>query len=75
MIDTPLALGYQKEAIQEIEARKPKVIAYVNSYYSWTPGENSPKIITEYLDKLIKDKYQLVQGDEKKDKILIYKLK
>lgn len=75
MINTPLALGYQQEAIKEIEASKPKIIAYVSSYYSWTPGKNSPKIVVEWLDNYIKENYNLVQGDEKKDKILIYKIR
>lgn len=72
MIDTPLAEKYQKEAIREIEKNSPKVIVYVNSYYSWTPGKNSPKIIIEFLDKYIEENYKLISGDKNKDKFLLY---
>lgn len=58
--------------MKEIEVRKTKIIAYVNSYYSWTPGKDSPKMIIEWLDKYIKENYKLISENNPKNKIIIY---
>jgi 4-amino-4-deoxy-L-arabinose transferase-like glycosyltransferase len=75
MIKTPLAFGYQNDLIAETEKKKPSVIAYVNSYYSWTPDKDSPRILMEYLDDLIDEKYELVSKEGEFGKILVYKRK
>jgi hypothetical protein len=75
MINTPVSSNYQKEAVEEIKKNPPKIIAYVNSYYSWTPDPNSPKMIIEFLDGLMKEKYDLVEGSSKENQISIYKIK
>lgn len=62
MMNHPKALAYQRELIDDLEKRKPKVIVFVRSPLSWLRQEKSPKMIFEYLDRLLKNEYKLVGG-------------
>lgn len=61
MIPTPMAKDYQTEAISEIKGNPPSLIVLVNSPYSWLINKDSPTIILDYLDTLIKSDYRLVK--------------
>ncbi len=67
-LDTPLAEKYQKQAIKEIKVKKPQVIVFVNNYYSWTPNSKTPRIFSEFLEKLIQEEYEFLGGLVKEEK-------
>jgi hypothetical protein len=62
MIDQPQAREYQRELIGALEKERPPVIAYVRSPRSWFRTVNSPVLIFEYLEKLLRTEYVLLGG-------------
>jgi hypothetical protein len=62
MIPTPLAKGYQDEAIAELRARPPRVIVLVQEQTSWLTEEASPPDFVDFLAKLLNDDYEMVGG-------------
>jgi hypothetical protein len=62
MIPTPLAKGYQEEAIQDLEKRPPAVIALVRSNTSWLRQNDSPPDLLSYLTALLKEHYDALGG-------------
>ena len=62
MIPTPLAEGYQREAVQDLERHPPAVIVFARSGTSWLRQERSPPAFLEYLQKLLADHYERVGG-------------
>jgi len=62
MLKTPLAEKYQKQMIDEIKNRPPKIIALVNHYYSWTPVDSSPKILSEFIKEETQENYEFLGG-------------
>ena len=62
LIPTPLAEGYQREAIQDLERRPPEVIILARSPLSWLRQPKSPPQFLEYLAKLLADRYHRVGG-------------
>ena len=62
MIPTPLAEGYQREAIREVEERPPAAIVVARSNASWLEQPSSPKLFQDYLIGLLNRDYQLVGG-------------
>ena len=61
-VDWPKAADYQREMIGELERHQPKVIIVARSRPSWLARSTSPRLITNYLDKLLAEKYILVGG-------------
>ena len=61
MLPTPLAEGYQNEAIAEIKKTSPKLIILVNSQYSWLINKDSPPMLLDYLNTTLKNNYHLLQ--------------
>lgn len=62
MIPTPLALGYQQAAIQDLQARPPRVIVFVASGASWLRHADSPPDFFAFLNKFLDQNYQMVGG-------------
>jgi hypothetical protein len=62
MFPTPLAEGYQREAIQDLERQRPAVIVFARSATSWLRQEQSPTLLLAYLEKLLADRYERVGG-------------
>jgi hypothetical protein len=62
LIPTPLARGYQAEAIRDLERRPPAAIVLAQSPLSWLPQKGSPAEFLRYLDKLIARNYERVGG-------------
>ncbi|MDD5594079.1 MAG: glycosyltransferase family 39 protein [Candidatus Margulisbacteria bacterium] len=62
MIEHPKALAYQQELVAELGKHPPKVIVWVRSPLSWLVRRSSPRLIFQYLDKLLKERYELVGG-------------
>lgn len=62
MIPTPLAAGYQREAIQELEARPPRVIVFVSSGASWIRHATSPPEFFAFLNDFLRKHYEIVGG-------------
>jgi Dolichyl-phosphate-mannose-protein mannosyltransferase len=62
MIPTPLATGYQTEAMRDLQANPPAAIVFVQSPTSWLfqPG-SSPEFLI-FLRKFMAEKYQDVGG-------------
>ena len=62
MFPTPLAEGYQREAVQDLERHWPAVIVFARLGTSWLRQERSPPALLEYLEKLLADRYERVGG-------------
>jgi hypothetical protein len=62
MLPTPLAEGYQREAVRDLERHPPAVIVLARSGTSWLRQERSPPAFLEYLEKLLADRYERVGG-------------
>ena len=61
-IPTPLAQGYQREVIADLERHPPGVIVTVEDSTSWLVKENSPVEFAGYLEKLLRTRYDGVGG-------------
>ena len=62
MIPTPLAEGYQREAVADLERHQPAVIVFARMETSWLRQPESPVDFLEYLAKLLADRYERVGG-------------
>jgi len=62
MIPTPLAAGYQQEAMQALRDRPPAVVVLARANSSWLMEETSPRQFPEFLYFLLNDQYQQVGG-------------
>jgi hypothetical protein len=62
MIPTPLARGYQAEAIHDLEQHPPAAIVLAQSPQSWLAQKDSPADLLRYLDKLLANHYERVGG-------------
>jgi hypothetical protein len=62
LIPTPLARGFQAEAIRDLERHPPAAIVFAPSPLSWLPQKDSPPEFLHYLDKLVPEHYELVGG-------------
>lgn len=69
MINTPLALEYQREAIRDLEAHPPKLMLLCCSPASWLIKENSPVLFRDYFRELTDSKYQLEAGFIQNDNV------
>ncbi len=56
----PFALEMQKRMIQEIEAAKPEYFVLVNSFVSWLPNSNAPRLLSDWGSAYCRDHYMLV---------------
>ncbi|MGA2507729.1 MAG: glycosyltransferase family 39 protein [Chitinispirillaceae bacterium] len=61
MLHTSLAENYQRQAILEIEKNPPKAIVMANAATSWLQNDMSPRLITNYLQELLKN-YTVIGG-------------
>ncbi len=59
---TPLARGYQAEAIHALERHPPAAIVLVLSEKSWLVQPGTPPEFLDYLNKLLAEKYEIVGG-------------
>ena len=62
LIPTPLARGYQAEAMRDLERHPPAAIVFAQSPLSWLPQKGSPVEFLQYLDKLVAEHYDRVGG-------------
>ena len=62
MIPTPLAKGYQAEAIHDLQQRPPAAIVLVRFGSSWASQPGTPPDFLDFLKKLLVEKYDLVGG-------------
>ncbi|MBN3033537.1 MAG: hypothetical protein JW873_05520 [Candidatus Saganbacteria bacterium] len=62
MINHPKALAYQQAVIKSLKTHPPKVIAWVRSPLSWLGNSSSPRLLTNYLDELLREHYTLAGG-------------
>jgi hypothetical protein len=62
MLPTPLAEGYQREAMRDLERHPPAVIVFARSGTSWLRQERSPPAFLAYLEMLLADRYERVGG-------------
>jgi hypothetical protein len=62
MIPTPLAPGYQHAAIQDLQARPPRVIVFVASGASWLRHAESPPDFFAFLNQFLDQNYRMVGG-------------
>jgi hypothetical protein len=62
MIPSPLAQGYQQEAIASLEQHPPAVIVLARSNASWLAQPASPQDFPNYLDRLLAEHYERVGG-------------
>lgn len=62
MIPTPLAQGFQREAIRDLEEQPPLLIVLAVSPTSWMGEKDSPKEFMVYLKNLLDRKYETVGG-------------
>ena len=67
MLDQPKALAYQQEVVRDLEQKRPAVIVWVRSPLSWLARPSSPRLIMQYLNKLMKARYVLVGGSLRRD--------
>jgi hypothetical protein len=61
MIPTPLAAGYQHEAMHDLLSRPPKVIVFVQSGSSWMRQPASPPQFLDFMGRFLNN-YNLVGG-------------
>lgn len=66
MIPTPLAPGYQQEAIQDLQSHPPKLIVFVQVGNSWLRQPTSPPLFLDFMGKFLK-RYEIAGGYVKKD--------
>jgi hypothetical protein len=62
LIPTPLARGFQAEAIRDLERQPPAAIVFAQSPLSWLAQKDSPGEFLEYFDKLVAAHYERVGG-------------
>jgi 4-amino-4-deoxy-L-arabinose transferase-like glycosyltransferase len=62
MIPTPLAKGYQAEAIHDLLQHPPAAIVYVRDGSSWLNQPGSPPDFFDFLGELLAKKYEIVGG-------------
>jgi 4-amino-4-deoxy-L-arabinose transferase-like glycosyltransferase len=67
MAPTPLAEGYQHEAISELQQHPPKLIVFVQSGYSWTRETTTPPDFLIFLGKFLSQDYEIAGGYVKRD--------
>ena len=61
-LPTPLAEGYQREAMQELDRHPPKLIVLARSPTSWLQQPQTPPGFLQSLEKLLADRYERVGG-------------
>ncbi|MCX7881429.1 MAG: glycosyltransferase family 39 protein [Patescibacteria group bacterium] len=61
-INSPYQKKYQKELIRDLTIDSPKIMIYSKMVLSGPFIEVNSKEVKEYIDKLIKNKYQLIGG-------------
>lgn len=59
---TPYREKYQNELVKDISKELPKIIVVSNRVYSGLWNEGSPTIFISYLNKIIKEKYDIKGG-------------
>lgn len=62
MYPTPAAVGFQQEAIRDLETKPPKLIVVAQYEWSWWQTAESPTLILKHLLALLEKDYQLVGG-------------
>jgi 4-amino-4-deoxy-L-arabinose transferase-like glycosyltransferase len=62
MFPTPLAKGYQAEAIHDLQQFPPAAIVLVRDGLSWLRQPGTPKDFTDFLEKLLAQNYEIVGG-------------
>jgi hypothetical protein len=62
MIPTPVALGYQREAIEDLRQHPPALIVSVQLSTSWLRQESSPLDFFAFLNRFLKQNYEPVGG-------------
>jgi len=62
VLPTPLARGYQAEAMRELETHPPAAIVLTQSPLSWLMQKDSPVEFVQYVEKLLSEHYERVGG-------------
>jgi hypothetical protein len=62
MIPSPLARGYQQEAIRDLQAHPPALVVMAPANASWLVEDASPKDFLTFLNPWLEQQYALVGG-------------
>ena len=62
MIPTPLATGFQAEAMRELQFNPPAAIVLVRTPTTWLNEPDSPPYFFQFLTKLLAENYEVVGG-------------
>ena len=62
MFPTPLAWGYQHEAICELRQHPPAIIVFATSQLSWMPRKGTPSDFLDFLHQFLATDYEVVGG-------------
>jgi 4-amino-4-deoxy-L-arabinose transferase-like glycosyltransferase len=62
MLVTPLAEGYQREAIDELKRQPPKAVVAVQVESSWMGTTGTPELFHKYLEELLAREYRVAGG-------------
>ncbi len=62
MMPSPLAAGFQQEAIRALRDRPPALVVLARSNTSWLMEENSPREFPQFLYQMLNEKYHPVGG-------------
>lgn len=62
MIPSPLARGYQEEAIHDLQRHPPAVVVRARWNTSWLAQAGTPAEFLNFLDKMLADNYEPVGG-------------
>ena len=61
-IPTPLARGYQAEAMRDLERHPPAAIVLARSPQSWLSQKDSPVEFLQFMEKLLAEHYERIGG-------------
>jgi hypothetical protein len=62
MLSTPLAKGYQTEAMRVLQEHPPKAVVFVQWESSWAADPGSPPGFMDFLRKFVSENYEIVGG-------------
>ncbi len=61
-LPSPVAFGYQREAITAFESNKPAVVIFVQNATSWLLQKETPNLFMPFLQKALETEYQRCDG-------------
>lgn len=61
-LNTPFRIKYQKEVVNDLTKKPPKIIVISQKQHSGLWDKNSPRIFLDFLNHLLDNQYQLIGG-------------